>query len=185
MYLLVSSVAKSKQIGITPERISNLIPRVKIIALLRNPTDRAISHYFHEKRNGKESLPIHEALEKEETRLAPVIEQRDYKNDVFRYYSYKARGLYKDQLERYLNHFPREQIFVIKSEELFSKPDITLNRVFEYLGVSTDYKVQDLKPRNVANNRSDVAPDIYEYLNKFFRIHNKALYELVGEDYDW
>ncbi|MFO7955055.1 sulfotransferase family protein [Thioalkalivibrio sp.] len=50
---------------LAPERIANVVPNVKIIALLRNPTERAISHFFHERRRGREPLAIDEALEKE------------------------------------------------------------------------------------------------------------------------
>jgi hypothetical protein len=84
---------------LAPKRIFDLVPNVKIIAVLRNPIERAISHYFHEKRKNRESLPIYEALLNEEKRLEPVIKRKDYKNRIFIDYSYKTRGLYKEQLE--------------------------------------------------------------------------------------
>jgi len=170
---------------LAPRRIFDIIPQVKIIALLRNPTERAISQYLHEKRKNREPLSIYEALQKEEARLEAVIGKKDYKNTVFMHHSYKNRGLYKDQLERYLNCFSRDQILVIASELFFANPDVYLKRVFEFVGVDTECKVKDLRPRNIANNRSDVAPDVYKYLNSFFLPHNQALYELLGENYDW
>ena len=75
-----------------PQRINQLIPDVKMLVLLRNPTDRAISHYFHEKRKNRENLSIKEAFEKEEERLKPILEKCDYKNPGFFRYSYKLRG---------------------------------------------------------------------------------------------
>ena len=170
---------------LAPKRIFDLIPQVKIIALLRNPTERAISHYFHEKRFHREPLSIYEAFEKEEQRLGPVIKEKDYKSDIYMHQSYKSRGLYKDQLERYLKYFSMDQILVMSSEMFFTHPDHSLKRMFEFVGVDTDYKVKDLTPMNVARNRRDVAPEVYEYLNNFFLPHNQALYELVGEDYGW
>jgi len=170
---------------LTPQRIAELTQEVRIIVLLRNPTERAISHYFHEKRTGRETLDIYEALQKEDRRLDPVIEKKDYKNNVFIHHSYKRRGLYKEQLERYLEYFSREQILVMASEEFFAKPDICLRRVFEFVGVDPEYKVGNVTPRNVANNRSELAPDVYEYLNSFFRPHNQELYDIVKEDYGW
>ena len=169
----------------TPRRIFDLVPEVKIIAILRNPTERAISHYFHEKRKGRESLPIKEALQEEEKRLESVIKNKDYKNDIFIHHSYKSRGLYKKQIERYLNYFPWQQILILSSEEFFSEPNNTLKRVFDFVGVDTEFKVKDLKPRNVANNRSKVDSDVYEYLNNYFLPHNQTLYELVGKSYGW
>ena len=59
--------------------------------------------------------------------------------------SYKSRGLYKVQLERYLNYFPREQILVLCSEEFFAETENTLRQVFEFVGVDSAFRVQDLK----------------------------------------
>jgi len=170
---------------LAPQRIADLIPEVKIITLLRNPTERAISHYFHERRKGKEPLTIYEAFQEEERRLEPVIKDGDHKNRVFIHQSYKTRGLYKEQLERYFRYFSKEQILVIPSEEFFAKPDMCLKRVFEFVGVDPEYRVSNLMPRNVANNKSEVTPSVSEYLDSFFEPHNQALYEMVGVDYGW
>jgi hypothetical protein len=168
-----------------PKRIYDLLPQVKLIALLRNPTERAISQYFHEKRKGREPLSILEALEMEETRLKSSIEEKDYKSEVFIYYSYKRRGLYKDQLERYSNLFPMKQILILPSKDFFADPDTILARVFEFIGVDKNFKVLDLAPRMVAQNRVAIEPEVYEYLNSFFLPHNQALYEMVGENFGW
>lgn len=170
---------------LVPRRMFDLIPEVKLIVLLRNPTERAISHYFHEKERGDESLPVLEALRAEEKRLAAVIECEDYKSEIFRRYSYKSRGLYKEQIKRFLEYFSWQQLLVLSSEEFFSKPDTTLRRVFEFVGVDTAFRVKDLKPRNVGKSRSKVDPEVYEYLNDYFLPHNQALYNLVGENYAW
>jgi hypothetical protein len=170
---------------LTPSRIFDLIPEVKIIAVLRNPTERAISHYFLEKKFGYESLSINVALWEEEKRLESVIEGKDYKNDIFIRHSYKSRGLYKEQIQRFLECFSRQQIFILSSEELFREPNITLERLFEFVGVDKGFKVKDLTPRNVARNRVDVDSKVYEYLNDYFRPHNHALYELVGKNFGW
>ena len=170
---------------LAPQRISELIPEVKLIAILRNPVERAISHFFHEKRGGGESLPIMEALQSEEKRLEPIIDKQDYKSNLFIHHSYKNRGLYHDQLKRYLKFFPMGSILVINSEDLFTQPDDTLRRVFQFVGVDTEFTINDLKPRNVRSNRNKIDPDVYEYLEDYFRPHNQELYKLIGEDYGW
>ena len=170
---------------LVPKRVFNLIPKVKIIAILRNPTERAISHYFHEKRKGNEPLSIYEALQEEENRLESVIKVQDYKSKTFRQYSYKSRGLYKQQIEGYLNYFSWQQILILSSEELFSEPDSTLRRVLEFVGADPEFKIKDLEARNVATNRSNVDPKVYDYLNNYFLPHNQALYELIEKSYDW
>jgi len=170
---------------LVPKRIFELIPGVKLIALLRNPTERAISHYFHEKRKGRENLSIDEALREEEERLKHVIRVGDYKSRIFIDYSYKSRGLYGEQIQRYMNYFPWKNILTISSEELFSEPDHVLRRVFEFVGVDAGCKIENLSPRNVASNRSEVDPHVYEYLDNYFRPHNQMLYELVGKSFGW
>ncbi|MEM9227886.1 MAG: sulfotransferase domain-containing protein, partial [Verrucomicrobiota bacterium] len=77
-------------------RMHELIPEVKLIAILRNPTERAISHFFHEKRYGREPLSIAEAMAAEEERLKPAWENEDFKDEAFIHLSYKSRGHYAE-----------------------------------------------------------------------------------------
>ncbi len=171
---------------LAPERMFGLLPEARLIVLLRNPTERAISHYFHNKREGhEEPLPIGEAMQREEERLAPAIEHRDYKSAAFRQYSYKYRGLYRERLEGFLKVFPRTQLLILNSERFFAEPADALRRVFGFAGVDEEFTVRDLRPRNVGSRKEDVPSGVYEYLNDFFRLHNRALYDLVGEDYGW
>ncbi len=171
---------------LVPGRIHDLIPRAKLIMMLRNPTERAISHYFHTKRRGHdEPLPIGEALRAEEKRLEPILKNQDYKSEVFLHQAYKYRGLYRSQLERFGQLFPPEQTLVLNSEEFFAGPREVLPRVFEFVGVEPTFQVGDLRPRNVGGTRREVPQDVYDYLNEYFRPHNRALYEMVGRDYGW
>jgi hypothetical protein len=168
-----------------PARIFNLVPEAKIIAILRNPSERAISHYFNQRRRGGEYLPILDALKQEETRLAPAWERQDYKDASFIRHSYKARGLYKEQLERYFRLFRREQLLVIDSKDLFRDTITTLDRIFAFIGVSTNHALRDTSPKHVAKNKHELAPEIRPYLDSFFQAHNEALYDLIGEDFGW
>lgn len=170
---------------LAPARMFALVPKAKIIVVLRNPTERAISQYFQQRRKNRESLSIFDALKEEEKRLEPVITKEDYKSDVFIHHSYKRRGLYKEQLERYLTYFPWQQILILTSDELFTKTADTLSRVFEFVGVNKGFKVKNLTPRNVAKDKGYVSPEVYEYLNRYFTPHNRQLYELVGKNYGW
>jgi hypothetical protein len=166
-------------------RIRETIPEVKMIALLRNPTERAISHYLHKKRNGIELLPMLEAFQQEEARLTPIVESGDYFNRKMRHYSYKARGLYKVQLERYFDLFPKDQILVIPSEAFFCRTGECLKQIYGFIGVDDGYQLQDPSPRFVNKNKETVPPEVYEYLNDYFKPHNEALYKLLGVDFGW
>lgn len=170
---------------LAPARISGLLPDVKLIVLLRDPTERAISHYFHEKRKKRESLPLMEALEREESRMRPVIEAGRLRSKDYIHHSYKSRGLYLAQIERFLKFFRREQLLIVSSEDFFEQPQNILRQVFEFLEVDDSYEVQDMKPMNVGHNRTDAPAEAYDYLREYFLPHNKLLYEFLGRDFGW
>jgi hypothetical protein len=166
-------------------RIADLLPQVKLVAVLRNPTERALSHYFHARRGNLEPLPVLEAMQQEERRLEPLVERGDFKNVAFRIHSYKSRGLYSDQIARYLACFPRSRLLALSSEAFFNEPKDTLRRVFEFVGVDADFTPAKLKALNVSWNRREVDPEVHAYLNDFFRPHNRALFDMIGEDFGW
>ena len=170
---------------LVPKRIFDLIPKVKLIIILRNPTERALSHYFLEKRMNQESLPILEALKIEEKRLESVIKKEDYRSKAFRYHSYKSRGIYKDQIARYLKYFSRNQLLIISSEKLLNDRQNTLKQIFDFVEVDRKFEVKNLTLHNVANHKKPIEPEVYEYLDNYFRPYNEELYKLVGENFGW
>ncbi len=170
---------------LVPKRIANLLPQIKLVALLRNPVERAISHYFHEQRKGRETLPVMDAFLAEPDRLAVLEESSDYKSKAFLNHSYLRRGRYAEQLQRYLEYFERKQILVINSELLFDEPSEALRRVFEFVDLDSSFEVPNLKPSNVGKNRTKVAPEIYQYLDDYFKPYNTALFDLIGQEFPW
>jgi len=169
----------------SPKRILKTIPNVKIIILLRNPTERAISHYLHGARRNWDPLPCYKALQAEEERLKPIIAAQDYKSRAFIEYSYKSRGLYLEQIKRYLEYFPREQMLILNSNDLFTQTENALKRVFDFVEIDSTFKVEDLTIPNSAPNKKKFEPAVYDYLNDYFKPHNEALFEFMGEDYGW
>jgi hypothetical protein len=170
---------------LAPRRIADLVPSVKLIAILRNPTDRAISHYFHETGKGREPLPIMSALLAEEERLRPVLEAGDYKSSAYIHCSYQSRGRYREQLDRYAELFDKGQILVLGAEKFYADPVSSLRQVCRFIGVNENFTPDDLRTRNVSANRSEVEPEVAEHLDRYFEAHNRALHELVGEDFGW
>ena len=81
--------------------------------------------------------------------------------------------------------FDKEQILVLGAEKFYADPVSSLHQVCRFIGVDEDYTPADLRPRNVTPNRSEVEPEVYEHLDRYFETHNRALYELVDEDFGW
>jgi hypothetical protein len=168
----------------TAQRIHALLPRVRLIVLLRNPTDRAISHYFHMQRQGREDLPVMEALEKEENRLENELlkmkaDERYFSTD-FGWFSYKSRGKYAQQLKRYRDLFDPSQMLIIKSDDFFTQPNQVLQQAFSFLGLDPGFHCPNLTPSNVGSYNVRISPEVYRYLNNYFADDNAELRELTG-----
>jgi hypothetical protein len=93
--------------------------------------------------------------------------------------------LYYEQLKRFADCFPWDNILVLNSETFFEQPKTVLRQVFEFTGVDSEVQVDNLKPYNVGTNKSAIGPEVYEYLQDYFHPHNQKLYELTGRNYAW
>lgn len=171
-------------------RIKLVLPRAKIIVLLRNPTERAISHYFHEVRKGREGLPMLDAFAQEEDRLEGELKRlqadETYQSLAHQHFSYKSRGVYADQIERCFELFGRENVHIIHSEVMFRSPQSVLDDVFGFLGLppfSPEVLVRRGRPGGYA--KQDVPGEAHQSLRDFFAPHNQRLYQLLGMDFGW
>jgi sulfotransferase family protein len=173
---------------LVPQRAAQLLPEVKLIALLRNPVDRALSHYQHEVRGGREPLSFAEAIEKESERLAGEEERLGNDPDYYSFnhhrYSYTRRGLYIEQLRRWVQHFPRSQLLVLQSEWLFRDPVAATTAVHDFLGLRPHRLEQD-RPFLQGGYDRTMAPELRTRLVTYFEPYNRELYRWLGEEFDW
>jgi len=147
---LFDKVKNQKAIGIKrpsylgkPEcakRIKKHTPRVKLIVILRNPVERAISAYFHQIKMG--FLPVMSAnkgldlLLKKRTTKTPSITK-----EILEF------GFYHKHLSRYFKLFNKEQILIILYDDFRKRPLSTIQMVYNFLGVTQDYKPKSLGQR--------------------------------------
>lgn len=117
------------------ERIARYNPAMKWIVILRDPSTRAISHYFMERSRGHEHLPLPVALLIERWRLKGHDRNFSHSSPLRRH-SYMARGRYVRQLDVLFSTFARDQILLLRNQDLRTIPRQTLDTVFEFLGVS-------------------------------------------------
>jgi len=170
-----------------PERVRALVPEARLIALVRDPVDRALSHYNHELALGREPLSFEEALAAEETRLHGEVERLcgdpRYFSQAWWSHTYKSRGRYAEQLERWLAVFPREQLLIVPSEELLSEPERAHAQVLEFLGAPPQRL--DAYPRVFERSYEGMKPETRAGLAAYFAEPNRRLYELLGRDLAW
>ena len=173
--------------SVVPKRVFKTIPDVKIIILLRNPIDRAYSHY-HDLgvRLGKEKRTFDDAIRSE----IKILEQKnyvvtDYNGDFSeRLYQYVARGIYLPHLRIWMETFPKKQFLILKTEELEENTSKILNDVFEFLSLPSYDKIDFEKKHNVSKYEP-MSSSSRKILMEFFKPHNKSLYKFLNRNFEW
>lgn len=163
----------------SPKRIWQYNPNIKILLLLRNPIERAFSHWNMERMRGKDSLSFWEAITTENKRCCEASPLQH------RVYSYIDRGFYMTQLEKIWQHFPKNQVLILKNENLKNKPLDTLNEVCDFLNLTPFQKVQP-KKIHARPYESELKPAEREFLKSVFVKEIKALERTLKWDCsDW
>jgi len=172
---------------LAPQRVAQLLPHARLIALLRNPVDRAFSHYQHEVALGREPLTFEEAIDREDERMQGEVEHMlrdpEYFSEAWWNYTYLARGQYAAQLERWFQAFPRERLLVLLTDELADDPAGTHRRVLEFLGVEP----QELSsyPRIFERKYEQMASETRARLERSFEEPNDRLASLLNRQLPW
>jgi hypothetical protein len=170
-----------------PERIYAALPSAKLIVLLRNPVQRAFSHYQHMVRVGVEPLSFEDALDQEESRLAgeaaKISADPRYSTANHVRYSYLARGHYFEQLQKWYSLYPADHILVLKSEDLSQTPSVVFRQTLQFLSLAP-WEPKQYDAHNKGSYQG-MTPAAQARLTDYFRPHNQKLYELLGRDFGW
>ncbi|GGK80550.1 deacetylase sulfotransferase [Mangrovihabitans endophyticus] len=168
-------------------RVAELMPAARMIVLLRDPVERAFSHWKERRGEGVEPLTFAEALEAEESRTAGererLVAEPGYHSTAYDWYSYRARGRYLEHLEPWLSRFDRAQLLFVASETLYREPARTYARILEFVGLPP----HDLPSYDVFNDRPSRGMDdaVRAELTAHFRPHNAALSRRLDMTFDW
>jgi hypothetical protein len=165
-----------------------------LVVLLRNPVERAWSHWQHEVRAGREALSFEKALDAEDERLAGEEERMAadpcYRSLPWERHSYTSRGLYASQLERWIARFGADRLLVVHSADLYRDPRSTYLQIVEFAGLPAwapstfpnfSYGGQPRPSDPVAR----LSETLRRRLAATFAPHNQRLYALVGRDFGW
>jgi hypothetical protein len=163
-----------------PERMARIVPETRLIALLRNPVDRAYSHYQMEVRRGKESRSFEEATQEDMSSAegeGSIVDAR---------YAYLRRGLYAEQLERFSFFANRNRLLVVKSEDLFTRRLEVLERAWRFLRLPPfESTLAPHAPPPGRPTYEPMDPDTRRRLEGFFAPYNERLYDLLSTDFGW
>lgn len=176
-----------------PQRLFNHNPKARLIAVLRNPAERAISHWWHGYSRGFESLLLGAAIAEDLKRIEAgycmetPVEQELYERTVcterrmFRFFL--DAGYYYEQILRFLRWFPKEQLHVMLFDDLARDPQSAVAGALEFLGADPEPASGFLYP---VIHRSDpqiakyVDPGTISWLVEHYRPHNRKLQEILG-----
>lgn len=168
------------------ERVREIAPDARLVCVLRDPVERAWSHYRKSVAKGFEPDTFAAALRLEEGRLSDELDEWGQGLWQERYYlsshhvrCYLRRGRYAEHLARWLRVFPPGQLLVVKSEEMFRDPTTVYGQVCRFLGLSAfgpEWKLYQRLPGGPVPRREA------KLLRAYFRSHNERLASLLGDD---
>jgi hypothetical protein len=157
-----------------PRRLRERVSRAKVIALLRNPVDRAISdHNLNSAHFDTDKGTLEDAIRTDAERV----------KTNFRH-AYIAQGIYEPHIRRWMAAFPETQMLVLKAEDLFRGEKALLDKVVRFLDLS-DVDLGEFKRAHgfrLANKPND---ELRAKLTELYRPHNERLYEFLGQDFGW
>ncbi len=170
-----------------PGRMARDLPGVKVVAVLRDPVERAYSAHAHELARGFESLPFEEACERERSRTraeaSRLEREASYISFEHRHHSYLARGEYAAQVRRLREAFGPDRVYVVEADAFFADPVTEFARLQEWLGL-TVWRPASVEAWN-ARSRLPLSPTQAARLRAHFAPHDRALATLLGHDPIW
>ena len=172
---------------LAPARAKEVVPDAHILVVLRDPVERAYSHYKERCANDTEPLSFAAAIAAEDTRLAGeearIVAEPGYVSFAHRHCSYADQGRYAPMLERWFATYGREQVQVEISEEMYAAPQVTFDRVTDRLGIRR-HRLRDTTVHNAepardfdAHTRAELAERLAPAI--------RATEELLGRDLPW
>ena len=160
-------------------RLSIYNPEIKIIAVLRNPAERAYSHWQNNVNLGEEDLPFLEAIEREKDALLNSNDDQSTHNR-----SYLKRGFYSEQIQNLLQYFDPHQILLLKNENLRDDTDVVLYQTCQFLGLP--YFEVDKLPRELGNYERSLTNEEYNSLIEYFEKDVMMVEDLINwQCTDW
>lgn len=169
-------------------RIIEKFPKMKVIAVLREPTARAISHYRMALSRNSEPLSFKEAIAQETSRIAAdrerILNDPDYAAPNYFQYSYRERGLYLPQVQAIKLVVPPDQLMIIEANALFKESDRVLSEVETFLGID-QWKPASYEAGAVARVEGNIDEETVAELRAFYKPHNEALFDYLGWSGGW
>jgi len=190
------------------ERIYKYNKNIKLIAVLREPVDRAFSAwnmarqvYFSNERDRIVESTIGIQNKKIKAGMTELLTAEHFKSfsecvlkelDIINsgeenpVPNFIRRGVYAEQINRYFKFFKKEQLLIIDHKDLIEHPGKVLERIESFVGVrNIDWSGKDLGKKHVGAYSSGIDNDTELLLKDFYKPHNEKLFDLIDKKFDW
>lgn len=169
-----------------PKRIFDFNKNIKLIFMFRNPVKRCYSHYYMIQRGNKTV----EDFDKEIGKIINKYSNVNFENpNVYKNDYYFTRSVYYYQLKWWLKYFKKSQIYILKSEDLFTSPDFYYKDILNFLELPQDglqeYKIYNPKSRSPHGTPPPLNKKTYKLLEEFYKPFNEKFYNLIERDMKW
>ena len=172
---------------LTAKNVYEVNPNQKIIVILRNPVDRAYSHYHVNVKEKSEKRSFEDAVFEEMNRIKSerIIQNKNKNLRVFtpNNIHYLKKGFYALQLKSWFKIFPREQILVLSTEEFQEDQNLIYKKIFDFLNIP-NMKIKSTEKMEKGNYIS-MKHDTRNLLLDYFRQYNHELFEFINSEFDW
>ncbi|MCP3916979.1 MAG: sulfotransferase [bacterium] len=175
--------------GHAPGRMAAHLPDARLLVILRDPVERALSAHKNVVRKGHTGLSFEEAAEAdlawiEDRRAVPASGAAPANSAGQEPRPFIRRGLYADQLEVLFQHYSREQVLVLSAEEMFADTQGVCDRVFAFADLAPRAIVSE-KVHNRSASRGGPNAALRARLEAFYAPANRRLNELLDRDFGW
>jgi hypothetical protein len=168
------------------KRICRYNPKMKIMIILRDPAERALSAWTMYHYRFKTDGVNFQYYDEREFDQAIEDELKVYKQDTWlnNKRSYINRGIYHEQIKRYTDLFPIGNILILESSELSRDRSNTIRRVCDFLALPYEDLVQSKGNESIVANKEDYQ-GIIKKLREFYKPHNEQLYKMIDKSFNW
>jgi hypothetical protein len=165
-------------------RIKDTVPDLKIIVILRNPIERAFSHYnYYVMRQESKFDTFEQAIDFEKKIISNNLLNNVNKFEDRRFYSFLREGMYIENLKKLFEVFPKRQLHIIQFEEFATDTLKTLESTFKFLDLE-NFQINNIKKLN-AIEYQEIDSDTRKFLKEFFEPYNAKLYDAIGKNFHW
>jgi tetratricopeptide (TPR) repeat protein len=167
---------------VTARNIYQTFPKIKLIILLRNPIEKAVSWHYHKFNKGLEKNSLKEAIFEEMESLSSLSSEQ-LSQSGYKHPNNLLGSLYYYRIQPWVNLFSREQILIIKSEELYQNTSSIMKEVYNFLDLPQHQAFQ-YQSWNTGSYAT-IDADTRKILADYFQPYNQKLEEFLGRKFDW